>query len=68
MTEEEAKTKWCPKARSYDLGVSANRLSANGEPMKECFCIASKCMAWEWRVQPGEVSTNGWCEAFVERE
>ena len=33
MTEDEAKTKWCPQAH-------------DGSNQK---CIGSKCMAWRWR-------------------
>jgi len=53
MTEEEAKTKWCPFARVADTGdkghITVNR--HNGAPYySETFCIASACMAWRWDV------------------
>lgn len=35
MTEEEAKTKWCPFARDVDGAPTTN-------------CIGSACMAWRW--------------------
>ena len=36
MTEEEAKTKWCPQA-------GPSRFERRDER-----CIASSCMAWRW--------------------
>ena len=56
MTEEDAKTKWCPFARytSPDDTGSANRW--NGYTFHDpngavTACIASKCMAWRWHVK-----------------
>lgn len=50
LTEEDAKTKWCPFAREADSrdedGVAANR-TISGKPMT--MCIGSSCMAWRWR-------------------
>jgi hypothetical protein len=58
VTEEEAKTKWCPFARTMGIDgdvimPAANRVFMfNGDnkltfPHPEmCACIASKCMAW----------------------
>lgn len=45
LTEEEAKTKWCPQARSGepDEGSGWNRYKDHG-----CCCIASECAAWRW--------------------
>ncbi len=52
MTEEKAKTKWCPFARALgerEDGASGN-YTANrgvaGKPDDWCLCIASDCMAW----------------------
>lgn len=54
MTEEEAKTKWCPFTRvvgfttqggSRSQGFSANR-DLLGAPLGRC--IGSGCMAWRW--------------------
>jgi hypothetical protein len=45
MTEDEAKTKVCSGARAAGLG----------EDIK---CIASKCMAWRWKVTPPEIGQS----------
>ena len=53
MTEDEAKTKWCPMARASALeecrtGVatySYNRAGTASLP-DDCMCIASDCMVW----------------------
>lgn len=61
MTEEEAKTKWCPFAR---VGVAANPeippanrdVDMSVQPFgpklfPAAFCIGSACMAWRRDVQ-----------------
>lgn len=42
MTEDEAKTKWCPQARVgfADMGGTNSRTDGNVN------CIVSACMAW----------------------
>lgn len=55
LREDEAKTKWCPFARTFD-GVQTETIAAaasvsrqnDGSPFKPCLCIASACMAWRW--------------------
>lgn len=59
MTEEEAKTKWCPMARDRD--GAGNRVpygDADADPVPQEYarneamvfpCIGSACMAWRWR-------------------
>lgn len=48
MTEQEAKTKWCPNVRVLLLGNSfvANRLGCTRDEAYKC--IASECMMWRW--------------------
>ncbi len=61
MTEEEAKTKWCPMAnvtvqstegkKGWPLG---NRVRPDGNPANigECFrCIGSACMMWRQGIK-----------------
>ena len=54
MTEDEAKTKSCPKTlESYEgLGSFASTI---GSP-----CIASECMAWRW-INPDNEAPEGFC-------
>lgn len=60
MTEEEAKTKWCPMSRlawlNEDMGktaITANRWG-HGEPLGGSTCIGSACMMWRWDYPKGE--------------
>lgn len=53
MTEDEAKTKWCPMARvgSSSSGNGAlNKDWARG-PVAASMCIASECMMWRWHLR-----------------
>ena len=72
MTEDEAKTKWCPftRAMAASVSTSPNRL-LDGAPHRGSMCIGSACMAWRWH-QPtysgrygetptGEAPTEGHC-------
>lgn len=66
LTEEEAKTRWCPFARAVAPvvdtsanvigGTPANR-GSGGAPDPDCRCLASGCMAW--RKPSG--SQKGYC-------
>jgi hypothetical protein len=62
MTEDEAKTKWCPQARvpTHTGHCARNRdlplVNDDGRPSVGTYCIASGCMAWR------ETSTrHGYC-------
>lgn len=66
MTEQEAKTKWCPAVR-FDTGRSGVNRWKQSEPPEEphalnpvpCRCIASECMAWRWERIPHPNATGG---------
>jgi hypothetical protein len=62
MTEEEAKTKWCPHVRyKSSRGEGINRwqegMDAQYNP-DHSRCIGSACMAWRWRVMPGPLEVG----------
>lgn len=53
LTEDEAKTKWCPEARVFksagapmNRSAAANRWTDDGEAPVKCVCVGSDCMAW----------------------
>lgn len=58
MTEEQAKTKWCPFARSLELsdlasaGGAVNRSSFRAVAA-DCRCIGSDCAKWGWVCAQG---------------
>lgn len=63
VTAEEAKTKWCPFARTvaYHTSGAVNRL-AGLTPSDWPHCIADDCMAWRWWNQPSnEAKHKGYC-------
>jgi hypothetical protein len=51
MTEDEAKTKWCPFARAQSMNVAVSR-DGFGAAYDTCLCIGSACMAWRWKMEP----------------
>lgn len=55
MTEEEAKTKWCPFGRPETAATDR--------------CIGSACMAWRWKPQLWEhVSAGSPPSTYVAKE
>ena len=62
LTEDEAKTKWCPFARESAVNPS---MPWNGPiPTHPTLnCIASACMAWRFgrRVGEANMTTRGYC-------
>jgi hypothetical protein len=61
MTEEEAKTKWCPFARltfSTEGFAAGNRFDDCAWAEKRALCIGSACMAWRWG---DNAETSGSC-------
>ena len=67
FTEDEAKKKWCPMAKTVAEGhpVTVNRRpGGEGAPDDDCKCIASACMWWQWgaspRVKSSATPVNGW--------
>ena len=68
MTEDEAKTKWCPMVRVMGNSTSGNRLLDN-TLAPGSLCIASSCMMWvthtEWNEAAAEFlprdPTQGTC-------
>jgi hypothetical protein len=67
VTEDQAKTKWCPFARyvidAQTVFPTGNRFEGQetsqvpNEAAKGCLCIASDCMAWRWR--PVDLANGG---------
>ena len=71
MTEDEAKTKWCPMVRYRSdrfPNHGINRWSDVGDNQKTpdmAMCIASGCAMWQWFAVtvagPGKSEFSGYC-------
>lgn len=61
LTEEDAKTKWCPFVRYHvragEHEISGNRAELAGMDTSAVTCIASRCMVWTW----WEKTDHGYC-------
>lgn len=70
MTEDEAKTKWCPMARNESETSSFNRdingFHSRNDKIPYSPCIASACMMWQvgiesYRDRGNDVPASGSC-------
>lgn len=64
MTEDEAKTKWCPMVRSSDTDQTVDNAYISDRNPSYSRCIGSDCMMWRWKldVRFAETSkTDGYC-------
>ena len=64
MTEDEAKTKWCPMTRVQNFSMDrSGAINRSNFDAGNTLCIASKCMMWRWHdpqyAEPGE--RHGYC-------
>ena len=63
MTENEARTMWCPfAADSAETYGSFNRNADYETPRfpGSCHCLASACMAWRWDPRH-QAELDGYC-------
>lgn len=65
MTEDEAKTKWCPMVRAgIDAGMAVNHhvdMRPKGDGVyDQSRCIGSGCMMWRWHSNEGK-GFKGYC-------
>lgn len=62
MTEDEAKTKWCPHAVASHTDPRAGFHADDPDGMRRQFpCIASACMAWRGENESGTSRAGtGW--------
>jgi len=75
MTEDEAKTKWCPFVRIVSSTIdgqgftpAANRMVNSDYPEQTLLpktgnCISSECMAWRWIDQQNLLDVVEWVQA-----
>jgi hypothetical protein len=63
MTEDEAKTKWCPAVRFAPWTGSGSGMVDNRgdpfDPMRVPCCVASDCMAWRAHKEMFRNTTTG---------
>jgi len=61
MTEEDAKTKWCPFVRFHVEGKAPTFTATPNRDQRGTRCIGSACMAWRWEYDDGQDSGQGYC-------
>ncbi len=60
MTEDEAKTKWCPMVHTRYIGTIAQKgqeeraMELSERKERSSKCIASDCMMWQWVTTPAD--------------
>ena len=62
LTEDEAKTRWCPFAREAIQAGSSAAATANRHLGRAlCTCLASGCMAWRDAAPAPNGALRGYC-------
>lgn len=69
LTEEEAKTKWCPMARVPAFTVDGSIVGSFNDPQEQqsgaARCLGSGCMMWRpalaWTPPGARESGGGYC-------
>ena len=67
MTEDEAKTKWCPMVRSSDADQTVDNAYISDRNPSYSRCIGSDCMMWRLFERhyldnvPPKSSIQGYC-------
>lgn len=63
MTEDEAKTKWCPFGKTGNdvmCGMNRPAIGKNYQGLLDsCMCIASNCACWVWNETAEELIKSG---------
>lgn len=59
MTEDEAKTKWCPFVRFHVEGKAPSFTVAPNREQRGTRCIGSACMAWREHTGHVEATEQG---------
>ena len=69
MTEDDAKTKWCPAVRWTKGGFSGDVYTAHNRYVDEKAeeqhgynrCVASGCMMWRKYIKDSDGELHGYC-------
>jgi hypothetical protein len=74
MTEDEARSKWCPMTRlsmatndnkdvtGFNRIITSDGMRDNKAPSEIGMCVASKCMLWRWDAHTFDhVEPSGYC-------